>query len=169
MFFFIHTELQCTVNHTSDSFFTFSLGHLPSEPGCSERRTWGKFPPGYIHHGVTICRKVVTQYVGWLMLETYWRGVYCLLQTNELQKEIWKVSEIKNLFSLFNDLLTVHPCIICFKLSQLGAHYLLVYLFQLLYMFRATMCPSSEELTLSMRYWYFSLFMDGQQTRQPPI
>ena len=53
----------------------------------------------------------------------------------------------------------LHPCIICFKWSQLGAHYFLVYLFQLLYMFRATMCPSSGEITVSMRHWYFSLFM----------
>ena len=70
-----------------------------------------------------------------------------------------------------------------FKLSQLVAQYRLVYLFQLLYMFRTTMCPSSGELTLSMRHWYFSLCMGGylvcwlgcdqshpkQQTRQPPI
>jgi len=34
------------------------------------------------------------------------------------------------------------------KWSQLGAHYYLVYLFQLLYMFRATVCPSSAELTV---------------------
>jgi len=43
----------------------------------------------------------------------------------------------------------------------LGAHFFLVYLFQLLYMFRATVCSSSEELTLSMRHWYFSLCMGG--------
>ena len=48
-----------------------------------------------------------------------------------------------------------------FKWSQLGAHYFLVYLFQLLYMFRPTMCPSSGELTVSMRHWYFSLCMGG--------
>ena len=59
----------------------------------------------------------------------------------------------------FYVLLTMHPCIIFFKWSQLGAHYFLVYLFQLLYMFRATMCPSSGELTVSMRHWYFALCM----------
>jgi len=48
-----------------------------------------------------------------------------------------------------------------FKWSQLGAHYFLLYLFQLLYMFRATMCPSSGELTVSVRQWYFSLYMGG--------
>jgi len=31
----------------------------------------------------------------------------------------------------------------------------------LLYMFRATMCPSSGELAVSMRQWYFSLCMVG--------
>jgi len=51
-------------------------------------------------------------------------------------------------------------------------------------MFRATMLPSSGELTVPMRHWYFSLCMGGclvllvgirlqsypnQQTRQPPI
>ena len=43
-------------------------------------------------------------------------------------------------------LLTVHPCIIIFKWSQLGAHCFSVYVFQLLYTFRANVCPSSEEL-----------------------
>ena len=47
------------------------------------------------------------------------------------------------------------------KWSQLGAHYFLVYLFQLLYMFRATMRPSSGQLTASMRHWYFSLCNGG--------
>ena len=37
-----------------------------------------------------------------------------------------------------------------FKWSQLGSHFYLVYLFQLLYMFRAIMCPSSGELTVYM-------------------
>ena len=46
--------------------------------------------------------------------------------------------------------------IICFKWSQLGAHYFLVYVFQLLYMFPATMFPSPAEHTASMRRWYFS-------------
>ena len=64
-------------------------------------------------------------------------------------------------FTVSYVLLTVHPCIIFFKWSQLGAHYFLVYLFQLLYMFQPTMCPSSEELTVSMRHWYFSLCMGG--------
>ena len=34
-------------------------------------------------------------------------------------------------------------------------------LFQLLYMFRATTWPSSGELTVSIRHWYFSLCMGG--------
>jgi len=60
--------------------------------------------------------------------------------------------------SEFYVLLSVHPCIIFFKWSQLGAHYFLIYLFQLLYIFWATMCPSSGELTVSMHPWYFSLY-----------
>ena len=64
-------------------------------------------------------------------------------------------------FLKFYVLLTVHPCITFFKWSQLGAHYFSVYLFQLLYMFRATMYSSSGELTVSMRHWYFSLWMGG--------
>ena len=70
-------------------------------------------------------------------------------------------SECVEIF-FFNVMLTVHPCIIFFfKWSQLGAHYFLVYLFQRLYMFRATTCSSSGELTVSMRHWYFSLYMGG--------
>jgi len=67
----------------------------------------------------------------------------------------------QNYIRIFHVLLTVHSCIICFKWSQLGAHCFLVDLFQLLYMFRATMCLSSGELTLSKRNWYFSLCMGG--------
>jgi len=56
---------------------------------------------------------------------------------------------------------------------QLVARYLLVHLFQLLYMLRATtsMCPSSGELTVSMRHWYFSRCMRGclSGDQQPPI
>ena len=73
----------------------------------------------------------------------------------------------------------MHPCIMFFKWNQLGTHHFLVYLFQLLHMFRATMCPSSGELTVPMRNWYFShcvcvaVWSAGwdpkQQTRQPPI
>jgi len=58
---------------------------------------------------------------------------------------------------IFNVMLTLHPCTIFFERSKLGAHYFLVYLSQLLYMFRATMCLLSGEITVSMRYWYFSL------------
>ena len=47
------------------------------------------------------------------------------------------------------------------KWNQLVAHWFLVHLFQLLHMFRATICPSSGELTVSMRHWYFSICVDG--------
>jgi len=84
-----------------ESFFTFPLGLLPSEPGSREQRKLGSVPPGYFHHGVKICRKVITENVSWMLLEPYWRGVYYQLQANELQKEVLNVSKIKHLFSYY--------------------------------------------------------------------
>ena len=88
-----------------------------------------------------------------VMSAMYKKGFFC----NNFFHLIFRT----NLYRVFYVLLTVHPCIVCFKLSQLGSHYFLVFLFQLLYMFRATMCPSSGELTVSMRHWYFSLCLGG--------
>ena len=48
-----------------------------------------------------------------------------------------------------------------FQIKPTRCTLLLSILFQLLYMFRATVCPSSEELTVSERHWYFSLYMGG--------
>ena len=61
-----------------------------------------------------------------------------------------------------------------FQMKPTRCTLFLIYLFQLLYVFRATVCPLSGELTVSMRHWYFSLCMGGlshpnPQTRQPPI
>ena len=45
----------------------------------------------------------------------------------------------------------------------------LVNLFQILYMFRATICPSSGELTVSIRHWHFCTlygWLSGLQNRQ---
>ena len=55
----------------------------------------------------------------------------------------------------------INTFICVLKWRQLGAHYFLVYLFQLLYMFRATVCPSSGDVTVQMRHWYFSLCIGG--------
>jgi len=70
-------------------------------------------------------------------------------------------------------MLTVHPCIIWFKWSQPSAHYFLAYLFQLLYMFRVTMCPSSGELYLCDTGIFHSVWVAvcsaDQQTRQSRI
>ena len=44
--------------------------------------------------------------------------------------------------------------------SSSSVIYFLVYLLQLLYTFRVAMCPSSGELTVSLRRLYFSLCMD---------
>jgi hypothetical protein len=63
----------------------------------------------------------------------------------------WQSSYSKNVKYVkvivrFYVLLTLQPCIIFSKWSQLGPPYFLVYLFQLLYKFRATTCPSSGKL-----------------------
>ena len=104
----------------------------------------------------------------------YWTGFIWLrirysggrLLFHKRRRILWAPRRLSPLHGIrykqfFYVLLTVHPCIIFFTWSQLGAHYFLVYLFQLLYMFRATMCPLSGELTVSMRHWYFSLCMGG--------
>ena len=36
-------------------------------------------------------------------------------------------------------------------------------------MFRAIMCPSSGELTVSMRHWWQSYLLVDQHTKQPPV
>jgi len=54
-----------------------------------------------------------------------------------------------------------------FKMKSNRCTLFLVYLFQLLYMFQATIYPSSVELTVSMRHWYFSLCMGGLVSSQP--
>jgi len=45
-----------------------------------------------------------------------------------------------------------------FQRSQLDAHYFLVHLFKLFYMFQATICPSSAEHTVSMTLVFFALY-----------
>jgi len=82
------------------SLFTFPFGLLPSESGHSERRIWGKIPPGFFHNGENICTKV-SQNMSWLLLETYWRSVFCQLQPNKLWKEVLNVTIIKHLFPYF--------------------------------------------------------------------
>ena len=77
----------------------------------------------------------------------------------------------------FYVLLTVHPFTIL-QINPTRCTILLCIFISLLYMFRATMCPSSGELTVSMRHWYLSICMGGiwsagwiesnQQTRCHP-
>ena len=64
-----------------------------------------------------------------------------------------KILSCRIMLSLSFFFLTAHPCIIFSKWSQLVAHHFLVYLFQVLCMFRATVFPSSWELSVSMRHW----------------
>ena len=60
----------------------------------------------------------------------------------------------------FYFLLTVHPCTIL-RINPATCTILLSTFISLLYTFRATMCPSSGEITASMRHWYLSLCMGG--------
>jgi len=60
----------------------------------------------------------------------------------------------------FYVLLTVHPCTIL-QINPARCTILLGIFISLLYMFRATMCPSSGEITVSMRHWYLSLCRGG--------
>jgi len=53
----------------------------------------------------------------------------------------------------------MHPCTVL-QINPTRCTILLSIFISLLYMFRATMCPSSGEITLSMR-WYLSLCMGG--------
>ena len=84
-----------------DSFLTFQLGLHFSEFGGIEQQVWGMF-----HQNIYTMEE---GYVGeWSqnMLADYcwnitWRGVCCQLQTNELQKEVSKVINIKHLFPRF--------------------------------------------------------------------
>jgi len=54
----------------------------------------------------------------------------------------------------------MHPCTIL-KINPTRCTVLFSILISLLYMFPATMCPSSGEITISMRRWYLSLCMGG--------
>jgi len=54
----------------------------------------------------------------------------------------------------FYVLLTVHPCIILW-IKQTWSTVFLSMFISFLYMFRATMCPSSGEITVSMRHVVF--------------
>jgi len=86
-------SLKSHFSHSHLDFFPLNMG--------SERWTRGRVPLGHFHDGEKICRTVVTEHVSWLLLELYWRGIYCQLQRNELQKEALYVSKIKHLFSDF--------------------------------------------------------------------
>ena len=64
------------------------------------------------------------------------------------------------MYTQFYVLLTVHPCTFL-QINPTRCTILLSIFISLLYMFRTTMCPSSGEITVSMRHWYLSLCMGG--------
>jgi len=84
-----------------------------------------------------------------------------------IRSKLWNVNLQSAIFGATDLLCSILCSVDCASLynlskwSQLGAHYFWVYLFQLLYIFRAIVCPSSGELTVSMRHWYFSFCMGG--------
>jgi len=53
------------------------------------------FPP----HTKDMQESFVRKHVSLLLLEPYWRDVYCQLQTNELQKLVLNIIKIKHLYS----------------------------------------------------------------------
>jgi len=52
--------------------------------------------------------------------------------------------------------MTVHPCTIL-QINRTRCTILLSIFISLLYIFRATVCPSSGDITVSMRHWYLLL------------
>ena len=61
---------------------------------------------------------------------------------------------------LISCFLSMHPCTILQKNTTRCTIVLSIFITPL-YMFRATMCLSSEEVTESMRHWDLSIFMGG--------
>ena len=78
-----------------------------------------------------------------------------------LQKE----TEFRS-FLCFVDL---HPCIIFFQMKPVGCTLLLSIFISTSLRVSGNYVPIIRRLAVSMRHWYFSLCMGGQQTRQPPI
>jgi len=60
----------------------------------------------------------------------------------------------------FYVLLTVHSCT-ALQINPTRCTILLSIFISLLYMFRAPVCPSSGEITVSMRHWYLWLCLGG--------
>ena len=64
-----------------------------------------------------------------------------------------------------------HNGFIVLQINPTRCTILLSIFISLLYMFRTTMCPSSGEITVSMRHWHLSLCMGGfwSAEQTPPI
>ena len=96
----MHTRLWGVICHWRFIFY-FSTWNSSLRSWAQWATNTGKSFTRIFPHGAKICRKVVTEHVSWLLLEPYWRGVYCQLQTKELQKGVLKVSKVKHVFSYF--------------------------------------------------------------------
>ena len=88
-------------------------------------------------------------------LETYHDGPLALRQSKSDMTSV-NQKHIAYFFVLF----AVQPCTIL-QINPTRCTILSSIFISFLYMFRATMCPSSGEITVSMRHWYLSLCMGG--------
>ena len=79
--------------HSLLNFFLPNLGTVSDEHGESFRQDFSTMEKRYVGKW--------SQNVSWLLLDSYWRGVYCQIQKNELQREVVNVTKIRHLFSYF--------------------------------------------------------------------
>ena len=93
------------------------------------------------------------------LVHSYSRLVICLIVSGSLLTDM-KLLESVHVFYV---LLTVHPCTVL-QTNPTTCTILLSVFIYLLYMFWATTCPSSGEITVSIRHWYLSLCIGGVQS-----
>ena len=92
-----YCAMECNVSlkiHFLHSLLNFLLPNLVAvsdERGESFRQDFSTMEKRYLGRW--------PQNVSWMLLESYWRGVYCQIQTNELQKEVVNVTKIGHLLT----------------------------------------------------------------------
>jgi len=94
----------------------------------------------------------------WAKWSFAWTGVFLwgrnwsfIYKLNKIQFTIFNIF----LVSPYKDILSI------LQINPTRCTILLSIFISLLYMFRATMCPSPGEITVSMRHWYLSLCRGG--------
>jgi len=94
-----HQTVGCNISlkihflHSQFDFFYPNLGAVGEEHGEGFHQDISSMEKRYAAKS--------SQNTSWLLLEPYWRGFYCHLQTNLLQKEVLNVRKITHLFSHF--------------------------------------------------------------------